>query len=85
MGLEGHALLQHPRGQVSLGESKKLLIILPLSKLLSVQFTVQKGFFSIIDHLSCLVAKAGNYFSVLVPGTEKMNRHLLFPAIFPNL
>lgn len=84
MGLEGQAVPQHPRGQVSLRDLKEL--ILPVFKLLSVQVTVQKGFFCpLIDHLSCLVANEGNYFSALVPGTRKTNCHLLFPAVSPNL
>lgn len=54
MGLEGQAVPQHPRGQVSLRDSKEL--ILPVFKLLSVQVTVQKGVFLSPDRspkLSC--------------------------------
>lgn len=81
MGLGG----QCSWDQLSLGDSKALFILLA-STPLSVQVTVQKGFFfPLIDHLTCLVANEGNYFSVLVPGSEKMNRHLPFPAVFPNL
>lgn len=65
--------------QVSLGDSG--VINLTCFPLLSVPVTAQNGFFS----LSGLVANEGNYFPVLVPGMEKTNHHILFPAIFPDL